>query len=163
MNTDILREKLDKGEQLLWTGSPVSGGDDTARPPEPAVKSIYGIILKALVIPVIIATAGFFILFGNYAVISFPFWISPFILLFLYRRPEEWVYGITDRRVIVGTEKSGIVSYSFDKIKNVSLYIGENGIGCITFEADGEKCGLYGLENADRVKEMLSPDKYLVE
>ena len=73
------------------------------------------------------------------------------------------MYGITDRRVIVGTEKSGIVSYSFDKIKNVSLYIGENGIGCITFEADGEKCGLYGLENADRVKEMLSPDKYLVE
>ena len=161
MNAGKLRERLDDGERLVWSGSPVSGGDDTARPPEPAVKSIYGIILKALMIPVIIATVGFFILFRKYAVISLPFWISPFILLFLYRRPEEWMYGITDKRVMIGTEKSGIVSYSFDKIKNASLYIGENGIGCITFEADGVKCGLYGLENAKQIKALLPSDKFL--
>lgn len=161
MKENILRERLDKGEQLLWTGNPVSGGDEGARPPEPAVKSIYGIILKALIIPVIITTIGFIIIFGIYAVMAIPFWLILAILFIKYSSPEEWIYGVTDKRIFIGTEKSGIVSYSFDKIRNASLYIGENGIGCITFEADGEKCGLYGLENAQQVKALMPSDKFL--
>ena len=128
MSADILRERLESGEKLLWTGGPVSGGDSKARPPEPAVKSMYGAILKALTLPVVLATAAAIPIFGKLALMAVPFWIVLGILLFLYLRPENWIYGITDKCVFVGTQKSGIASYSFGNISDIKQYIGKNGI-----------------------------------
>lgn len=156
MSADILRERLDSGEKLLWTGGPVSGGDSKARPPEPAVKSMYGAILKALTLPIVLATAAAIPIFGKPALMAVPFWIVLGILLFLYLRPEDWIYGITDKRVFVGTQKSGIASYSFGDISDIKQYIGKNGIGCVTFTAKGNACGFYGLKEPQKVYGILT-------
>lgn len=158
MNADILRKRLDEGEKLLWYGVPMTDGGRENKAPEPAVKSIYGAVLKAIVIPVVLATAVLIVLFGRKALIVIPFWAVTAILTGLYLRPEEWVYGITDKRVMLGTEKSGIEAYSLDSISNVQLHTGENGLGSVTFTAEGTEHGLYGLKNAQQVKELLTAD-----
>ena len=159
MNTDILRKRLDEGEKLLWYGVPLTGGGRENKAPEPAVKSIYGAILKAIIIPVILSTVGLAVLLGVKAIIVIPSCVTTAILLMLYLRPEEWVYGITDKRVMLGTEKSGIESYSLDSISDIKLNIGKDGIGSVIFTADGAEHGLYGLKNAQQVKELLVSDK----
>ena len=96
MNADILRKRLEEGETLLWYGVPMTGGGKENKAPEPAVKSIYGAVLKATVIPEVLATAGAIALFGRKALIVIPFWVVTSLLMGLYLRPEEWVYGISD-------------------------------------------------------------------
>ena len=159
MNAGILREKLGEGEQLLWTGSPVSGGDDTSKAPLPVIKSMYGAILKALIIPVVLATAAMIFILGRLACMALLFWVILAVLLVKYRSPEEWVYGITDKRVFIGTDKSGIAAYSFGDINDIQQYIGKNGIGCVTFTADGQACGLYGLNDTEKVCGILKAAK----
>ena len=163
MSADILREKLDSGEKLLWFGSPAAGGDDKTKAPEPAVKSMYGAILKAMTVPVILATVGFIPIFGKKAVMVIPFWIVLGVLFALYLVPEDWVYGITEKRVMVGTQKSGIASFSFGMISDIHLYISKDGTGCITFTADGQQCGFYGLKEPKQVCDILAEakDKFL--
>ena len=156
MSADILRERLDSGEKLLWTGGPVSGGDSKARPPEPAVKSMYGAILKALTLPIVLATAAAIPIFGKLALMAVPFWIVLGILLFLYLRPEDWIYGITDKRVFVGTERSGMEIYSLSDIEDIKVSVDTDGIGCVTFMAKGNACGFYGLKEPQKVYGILT-------
>jgi len=156
MSADILRERLDSGEKLLWTGGTVSGGDSKARPPEPAVKSMYGAILKALTLPIVLATAAAIPIFGKLALMAVPFWIVLGILLFLYLRPEDWIYGITDKRVFVGTERSGMEIYSLSDIEDTKVSVDTDGIGCVTFTAKGNACGFYGLKEPQKVYGILT-------
>lgn len=156
MSADILRDRLESGEKLLWTGGPVSGGDSKARPPEPAVKSMYGAILKALTLPIVFATAAAIPIFGKLALMAVPFWIVLGILLFLYLRSEDWIYGITDKRVFVGTQKSGIESYSLSDIEDTKVSVDTDGIGCVTFTAKGNACGFYGLKEPQKVYGILT-------
>ena len=156
MSADILRERLDSGEKLLWTGGPVSGGDSKARPPEPAVKSMYGAILKALTLPIVLATAAAIPIFGKLALMAVPFWIVLGILIFLYLRPEDWIYGITDKRVFVGTERSGMEIYSLSDIEDTKVSVDTDGIGCVTFTAKGNACGFYGLKEPQKVYGILT-------
>ena len=156
MSADILRDRLESGEKLLWTGGPVSGGDSKARPPEPAVKSMYGAILKALTLPIVLATAAAIPIFGKPALMAVPFWIVLGILLFLYLRPEDWIYGITDKRVFVGTERSGMEIYSLSDIEDIKVIVDTDGIGCVTFTAKGNACGFYGLKEPQKVYGILT-------
>ena len=159
MNDSILRERLDSGEKLLWSGTSCSGGDDRAEAPEPAVKSMYGVILKALTVPVVLLTIIAIPVFGALTVMALPFWVVLGILLFLYIRPEDWIYGITDKRVFAGTERSGIASYGFGGISDIQQYTGKNGIGCVTFTAGGQLCGFYGLKEPEKVCGILKAAK----
>ena len=156
MSADILRDRLESGEKLLWTGGPVSGGDSKARPPEPAVKSMYGAILKALTLPIVLATAAAIPIFGKLALMAVPFWIVLGILIFLYLRPEDWIYGITDKRVFVGTERSGMEIYSLSDIEDTKVSVDTDGIGCVTFTAKGNACGFYGLKEPQKVYGILT-------
>ena len=156
MSADILRKRLDEGEKLLWYGVPLTGGGRENKAPEPAVKSIYGAILKAIIIPVILSTVGLAVLLGVKAVIVIPSCVTTAILLVLYLRPEEWVYGITDKRVMLGTEKSGIESYSLSDIEDTKVSVDTDGIGCVTFTAKGNACGFYGLKEPQKVYGILT-------
>ena len=156
MIADILRKRLDEGEKLLWYGVPLTGGGRENKAPEPAVKSIYGAILKAIIIPVILSTVGLAVLLGVKAVIVIPSCVTTAILLMLYLRPEEWVYGITDKRVMLGTEKSGIESYSLSDIEDTKVSVDTDGIGCVTFTAKGNACGFYGLKEPQKVYGILT-------
>lgn len=164
MSADILRKRLDEGEKLLWYGTMLYGGKEN-KAPEPLAKYIYGKIMKALIIPDILATVAVIALFGRKAFIILPIWILQGILMLLYLRPEEWVYGISDKRVFVGTERSGMEIYSLSDIEDTEVSVGTNGLGCVKFTAKGNACGFYGLKEPQKVYEILTgampKDKFL--
>ena len=155
MSADILRERLDSGEKLLWSGTLLWSGKKT-KAPEPLSKYIYRVLLKAMIIPVVLVTVVLIILLGREALLTIPFWVITALLEMLYLRPEDWIYGITDKRVFVGTERSGMEIYSLSDIEDIKVSVDTDGIGCVTFTAKGNACGFYGLKEPQKVYGILT-------
>jgi hypothetical protein len=137
---------LDRGERLLWAGTPR-----------------HGVVFRAsdlFQVPFSLLWAGF-ALFWNLSVwasdapVFFRLWGLPFLVVGAYvsvgrfwvdaRRRARTTYGVTDRRVVIasGVFTPALKSLDLQTLSDVTLAERPDGAGTITFGAGSMLTGMY--------------------
>lgn len=181
----VLRNEMDDGEQLLWSGKP--------RPSRLAMQmlpvSVFGlffggfaIVLDSFALGMILhagpafshgatsssgtpAMAWIFPVFGlPFVAVGLGMILSP---LFAFRRAKTTVYGVTDCRAIIVTARRGktVKSYRARDIDNISRVERSDGTGDVTFAHqysytnDGNRntttIGFFGIPEPREVEKMI--------
>ncbi len=151
----IVTDRLEDGEGLVWFGTECEGAEKLVRVPDTPEIAVYKAICYSLLIPLAAVTLAFIALAGWKAAVTLPCWAAAAVLYAKTKRREKMFYAITDKRVITGFSAERISFFSRDELCNISMHTGKNGTGCVTFEIDGLKQGLYALKEPEKPFDIL--------
>ena len=149
---EMIRRRLERGEQLLWSGRPVQGitlrAQDVFLIPFSLLWGGFAIFWEAIALSIVFVAGGDGGDGGGAPMavaIIFPLFGLPFVLIGLYlifgrffvdaRRRARTFYGVTDSRIIIvsGLLSQNVKSLNLRTLTDLSMSEKASGVGTITF------------------------------
>jgi hypothetical protein len=146
---DVVRDHLESGERLLWSGQPAQGirlrGHDVFLIPLSLLWGGFALFWEIMALGAFISVAGEADGPPSIVAIIFPLFGLPFVLVGLYliagrffvdaRQRARTFYGVTDTRIIIvsGPWARRVKSLNLRTLSDLSMSQKADGTGTVTF------------------------------